>query len=62
MDEQLVTGATILRPGDRVLLTVDGLLPVDKMLDARETLTERFPEVQFTFVTARSVLVMRDDD
>jgi hypothetical protein len=43
--------ATIIKPGDRVLLTVDGRWDQRSVADAQKLITERFPDAVFTFVT-----------
>ena len=55
-----IESATVLKPGDRVLLTVDwGHRDLEVLEEAKSKLAERFPGVEFTFVTdVESVTIM----
>lgn len=54
--------ALVVRPGDRVLLEVDAGFSLSQIDHVRETLTERFPGVEFTFLAGVHVSAIEHGD
>lgn len=53
-----IESATVLKPGDRVLLTVSRHWSGEELLRADEVLRERFPDVEFVFLSEASAMIM----
>jgi hypothetical protein len=54
-----IKSATILRPGDSVLLVLDGWPTPRQMEDIQQRLGDRFPDVAFTIASCISDVVVR---
>lgn len=56
-----IQSATILKPGDRVLLIVEQW-DMEQLDRARDALSERFPEVEFTYVKGVEDVVVKPSE
>lgn len=57
-----VVSATVLKPGDRVLLVLDGVVYEREAQGMRETLEARFPGTTFTIASGVSEVVVQPAD
>lgn len=57
-----IQSATILKPGDRVLLIVEDRWHMQRRDEARRQLSERFPEVEFTFINGVEDVVVKPSE
>jgi phosphoketolase len=57
-----ITSATILKPGDKVLLVVTGKWTMERIEYAQGILRERFPEAEFTLVSQVDDVIVKPAD
>jgi phosphoketolase len=57
-----VATATILKPGDKVLLVVSGNWTMERVDYAQKLLGERFPDAEFTFVSQVDTMIVKPAD
>lgn len=56
----IVCDALVIQPGDKVLIGIERGFTLDEADEMREKLEQRFPGVEFTFVTASTITAYRE--
>ncbi len=54
-----ISSATLLRPGDRVLLTVSGRWTMQQFDEANKYTGGRWPDIEFVFITEVESVVIK---